>query len=307
MFDIIIIGGGPAGLTASIYALRAKKKVLLIEKMAIGGQAAQTNEIENYPGFEKISGIDLSIKMFDQAQKLGLEFVFSDIQSMDLTSEIKTIITFDGKYETKSVILCMGATAKQLEVANEKKFLGKGVSYCATCDGNFFKNKIVAVVGGGNSSLSEALYLSNIAQKVYLIHRREKFTAEKIIVNKVFSLAENTNPKIKILTNSVIQDIKGNDKVESITISNHKEKTEQNINVDGIFIAIGRKPDTAFLAKVINLDESGYIITDEEMKTNIEMIYAAGDIRKKGLKQIITACSDGAIAAMEIVEKLNKK
>ncbi|MBR4407954.1 MAG: thioredoxin-disulfide reductase [Clostridia bacterium] len=306
MYDIIIVGGGPAGLTASIYALRARKTVLLVEKMVIGGQVTQTDNIENYPGFESISGPELSMKMYEQAEKLGLKTVYSDVKSMQLEGDIKKVETFDGEFEAKAVILAMGAVARNLDIDSEREFRGKGVSYCATCDGNFYKNKVVAVVGGGNSSVGEALYLSNIASKVYLIHRREEFRAEKVIMQKVNEIAQTTG-KIEIITNSVVKDIEGNGKVESIILTNLAEKTENEIAVDGVFVAIGRKPDTGLLEGVIELDASGYIITDEEMKTNVKGVFAAGDVRKKGLKQIVTACSDGAIAATEAIEMLNKR
>ena len=306
MYDIIIVGGGPAGLTAAIYALRARRSVLLVEKMVIGGQVTQTDNIENYPGFESISGPELSMKMYEQAEKLGLKTVYSDVKSMSLEGDVKKIETFDGAFESKAVILAMGAVARSLDIDSEREFRGKGVSYCATCDGNFYKNKVVAVVGGGNSSVGEALYLSNLASKVYLIHRREEFRAEKVVMQKVNEIAETTG-KIEIITNTVVKDIEGNGKVESIILTNLAEKTEKEIPVDGVFVAIGRKPDTALLEGVVELDPSGYIITNEEMYTNVKGVFAAGDVRKKGLKQIVTACSDGAIAATEAVEYINKK
>lgn len=306
MYDIIIVGGGPAGLTAAIYALRARRSVLLVEKMVIGGQVTQTDNIENYPGFESISGPELSMKMYEQAEKLGLKTVYSDVKSMSLEGDVKKVETFDGAFESKAVILAMGAVARSLDIDSEREFRGKGVSYCATCDGNFYKNKVVAVVGGGNSSVGEALYLSNLASKVYLIHRREEFRAEKVVMQKVNEIAETTG-KIEIITNTVVKDIEGNGKVESIILTNLAEKTEKEIPVDGVFVAIGRKPDTALLEGVVELDPSGYIITNEEMYTNVAGVFAAGDVRKKGLKQIVTACSDGAIAATEAVEYINKK
>ena len=306
MYDIIIVGGGPAGLTAAIYALRARRSVLLVEKMVIGGQVTQTDNIENYPGFESISGPELSMKMYEQAEKLGLKTVYSDVKSMSLEGDVKKVETFDGAFESKAVILAMGAVARSLDIDSEREFRGKGVSYCATCDGNFYKNKVVAVVGGGNSSVGEALYLSNLASKVYLIHRREEFRAEKVVMQKVNEIAETTG-KIEIITNTVVKDIEGNGKVESIILTNLAEKTEKEISVDGVFVAIGRKPDTALLEGVVELDPSGYIITNEEMYTNVAGVFAAGDVRKKGLKQIVTACSDGAIAATEAVEYINKK
>lgn len=307
MYDIIIIGGGPAGLTASIYALRAKKSVLLIERMMVGGQVALTQHIENYPGFEMISGEELAMKMFNQAEKFGLKTVFTDVLDYDITGDIKKVKTAEGVFESKAIILAMGAVARQLDIASEKKFMGRGVSYCVTCDGNFYRDKVVAVVGGGNSSICEALYLANIAKKVYLIHRRDKFRAEDVQICKVNDLAKSSCSKIEILVNTVVQEIKGDSKVNGIVIRNVVDKTTKEIALDGVFVAIGRKPDTAILDGIIKLDESGYVLTDEDMKTNIEGVYSAGDVRKKGLKQIVTACSDGAISATEIVQWLNKK
>lgn len=307
MYDIIIIGGGPAGLTASIYALRAKKSVLLIERMMVGGQVALTQHIENYPGFEMISGEELAMKMFNQAEKFGLKTVFTDVLDYDITGDIKKVKTAEGVFESKAIILAMGAVARQLDIASEKKFMGRGVSYCVTCDGNFYRDKVVAVVGGGNSSICEALYLANIAKKVYLIHRRDKFRAEDVQICKVNDLAKSSCSKIEILVNTVVQEIKGDSKVNGIVIRNVVDKTTKEIALDGVFVAIGRKPDTAILDGIIKLDESGYVLTDEDMKTNIEGVYSAGDVRKKGLKQIVTACSDGAISATEIVQWLNRK
>lgn len=307
MFDIIIVGGGPAGLTAAIYALRARKSVCLIERMSVGGQVGLTNKIENYPGFESISGFELAEKMFQQATNFGLKTVFAEITNYELEGEIKKITTHDGVFEAKAVILAMGAVARTLDIASEKEFAGRGVSYCATCDGNFYKDKTVAVVGGGNSSLSAVLYLANIAKKVYLVHRREIFRAEEVQVQKVMSLTKGENAKVEFIPNSAIIDLDGNQKVEKMTVENLQNNSKNEYNIGAVFVAIGRRPDTGYLQGIITMNDGGYIITDENMKTNIEGVYAAGDVREKGLKQIVTACSDGAIAATEIVSYLNKK
>lgn len=305
LYDIIIVGGGPAGLTASIYALRAKKSVLLIEKMGIGGQVALTTTIENYPGFNLIDGVELASKMFEQASALGLEICFSDVTDYDITGYIKKITTYEGEICGKTIILCMGASAKPLDIKDEQKYIGKGISYCATCDGNFFKNKDIAIVGGGDSAIDETLYLANIVNKIYLIHRGEKFKNEEDVdFHKVLELTEGENPKITILRNSTISNVAGESKLEKITVENKVEKTNQEIQLDGIFVAIGRRPDTALLSDVINVDPFGYIITDEAMRTNIPGVYAAGDIRKKTLKQIVTACADGATATVDIITYL---
>lgn len=301
MYDTIIIGAGPAGLTAAIYALRAKKKVLMLERLFPGGQVAVTNVIENYPGFEKISGMELATKMFEQAVKLGLEIVYSEILEYDITGKIKKVRTHNNTYEAKTILLCLGAFAKQLEVENEQKFVGNGISYCATCDGNFFKDKTVAVIGGGNTSMEDVLYLYDIAEKIYLIHRRDTFKVEKEeILNKVKALSTDANSKIKIILNSVVTELKGENKLESIVIENKKDKEFEEIKVDGIFVAIGRKPDTDLLKGILELDAMGYIITNENMQTNINGVFAAGDVRHKTLRQIVTACADGAISSVSI-------
>lgn len=300
MYDTIIIGAGPAGLTAAIYALRAKKKVLMLERMLPGGQVAMTNLIENYPGFEKISGMELATKMFEQAVKLGLEIVYSDVLEYDITGNIKKVRTHNGTYESKTILLCLGAFAKQLEVENEQKFVGNGISYCATCDGNFFKDKTVAVIGGENTSIEDTLYLYDIVKKIYLIHRRDAFKVEEEALNRVQTLSTNPNSKIKILLNCAVTELKGNNKLESIIIENKKDKKLEEIKVDGLFVAIGRKPDTDLLKGILELDSMGYIITDENMKTNISGVFAAGDVRHKTLRQIVTACADGAISSVSI-------
>lgn len=307
MYDIIIVGGGPAGMTAAIYALRARKKVLMIEKLVIGGQVAITSLIENYPGFESITGQDLSEKMFAQANKYGLETVYADVVDYDLKGEIKKVVTHEGTFEGKSVILALGASARTLDVASEKEFAGRGISYCASCDGNFYKDKVVAVVGGGNSSLGAVLYLVNLAKKVYLIHRRETFKAEEVQIQKVMNLTKEKDAKVEFIPNATIQDLEGNGKVESMIVENLKTGETKEIAIDGVFVAIGRRPDTGFLQGMINLDEGGHIITDENMKTNIDGVYAAGDVRSGSLKQIVTAAADGAIAASRIVAYLNQR
>lgn len=300
MYDSIIIGAGPAGLTASIYALRARKKVLMLERMIPGGQVAMTNLIENYPGFERIAGIELATKMFEQATKLGLEIVYTDVLEYDLTGTVKKVRTHNGTFEAKTILLCLGAYAKQLEVENEQKYVGKGISYCATCDGNFFKDKTVAIIGGGKTSIEDTLYLYDIAKQIYVIHRRDTFKCEEDTLNKVKMLSELPDSKVKIILNSVVTELNGGDKLESIVIENKEKKTFEDLKVDGLFVAIGRKPDTDLLKGVLELDSSGYIITDEDMKTNINGVFAAGDVRHKTLRQIVTACADGAIASISI-------
>ncbi len=304
MYDIIVIGGGPAGLTTAIYALRAKKKVLLIERYSPGGQVAQTGKIENYPGFKSIDGMELASLMFDQALSLGLETVFSDVLDYELLGKIKKVKTYDGEFEGKTIVLAIGAVARQLDVENEKKFIGRGVSYCATCDGNFFKDKEVAVVGGGNTSFEDCLYLSDIVKKIYLIHRRDEFRGDRHTLEKLYKLERDD--KIEFVLNSTIKELNGDTKLESIVVENKMDKTTREIKVDGLFVAIGRRPDTTLLQEKISIDENGYIITDENMQTNIDGVYAVGDVRKKRLRQIVTACSDGAIASVDIIDYISK-
>ena len=304
MYDIIIIGGGPAGLTASIYALRAKKSVLLIERYAPGGQVAQTGKIENYPGFKSIDGLELSNLMFEQVSVLGLETIYTDVIKYDLLGKVKKVETYDGTFECKAVVLALGAVARQLDVENEKKFIGKGISYCATCDGNFFKDKNVAVVGGGNTSFEDCLYLADIVNKIYLIHRRDEFRGDKHTLLKLKEFEKVG--KIEFVLNSVVKALNGEDKLTSVVVENKIDKTLREIPVDGLFVAIGRRPDTSLIQDVVTLDENGYIITDENMRTNIDGVYAVGDVRQKRLRQIVTACSDGAISAVDIIDYISK-
>ena len=304
MYDIIIIGGGPAGLTASIYAMRAKKSVLLIERYAPGGQVAQTGKIENYPGFKSIDGLELSNLMFEQVSDLGLETIYTDVIKYDLLGKVKKVETYDGTFECKAVVLALGAVARQLDVENEKKFIGKGISYCATCDGNFFKDKNVAVVGGGNTSFEDCLYLADIVNKIYLIHRRDEFRGDKHTLLKLKEFEKVG--KIEFVLNSVVKALNGEDKLISVVVENKIDKTLREIPVDGLFVAIGRRPDTSLIQDIITLDENGYIITDENMRTNIDGVYAVGDVRQKRLRQIVTACSDGAISAVDIIDYISK-
>ena len=299
MYDIIIIGGGPAGLTSAIYALEANKSVLILEKMVEGGQVSNLFNITNYPGFENIDGFELSKRMKNQAISLGAEFKREEVVSANL--EEKTITTHKNTYITKNIIIASGAYAKPLDVENEKFYYGKGLSYCATCDGSFFKDKIVAVVGGGNSSIDDVLYLSNIASKIYLIHRREEFTANPKTLEKVKDLSKSG--RVEILTNSIVKKIIGNNKIEGIEIFDKKLNNKMLINVDGLFVAIGRKPDTEIFAQQLELDAGGFIITDALMRTNLKNVYAVGDVRNTPLRQIITACADGAVAVSTIVKE----
>lgn len=247
-------------------------------------------------------GGELAALMFEHATSLGAEVVYTDVLSYDLTGKIKTVRTHEGTFEGKTVILCMGASARQLNVEGEKKFIGRGVSYCATCDGKFFEGKDVAIVGGGNTSLEDALFLTNLCKKVYLIHRRDEFRGDSISANEILRKSTKENSNLVLILNSQVVGIEGDDKVASITISNKLTKQEAKLAVDALFIAIGRKPDTDLIEHVVSLDESGYILTSEKMETNVPGVYAAGDVRKTVLRQICTACADGAVASVSTNE-----
>lgn len=294
IYDLIIVGGGPAGLTAGIYACRARLKTLLLEKYVFGGQVATTFEIKNYPGFEDINGPDLIDKMLNQAKNCGLETVNDNVLDFDFRDEIKVVKTeFGGVYYSRSIILCMGADARKLGVKGEDKFKGMGVSYCAICDGALYKDKVVAVVGGGDSALEDASYLSSIAKKVYLIHRRNEFRGQEILQERVFNLVKDG--KIELVLSSEVSEVFGTNKVEGIKVHNFETNEVKNLALDGLFITVGRDPDTVSI-DAVEKDEKGYILTNEAMETNIKGVFAAGDCRKKELRQIVTACSDGAIA-----------
>ncbi len=303
VYEILIIGGGPAGLTAGIYGARSKRDTLIIEKLLPGGQAGLTDLVENYPGFpEGIEGPDLVKRMEEQAKKFGADILIDEIVDLKLDGEEKEVVGRSGIYRAKTVIISGGAEPRKLGVPGEKEFTGKGVSYCATCDGAFFENQDIAVVGGGDTAVQEAIYLTQFARKVTIIHRRDKLRATKILQERAFK-----NEKIDFLWNSVVTEILGNKRVEKIKVKNVKTGEEKIIEKDGIFIYIGLIPNTEYLKGKIDLSPDGYIITDEEMKTNLPGVYAAGDIRKKSLRQIVTAVADGAQAAMSAVKYIEER
>lgn len=295
MYDTIIVGAGIAGLTSAIYLLRADKKVLLIEKKNYGGQIIDSMEVENYPGFSKISGFDLATNIYNQVKGLGGKIKYEEVISI---TPFKKVITNKGEYESRSIILATGAMPKRLNLDLEEQLIGKGISYCATCDGGFYKNQEVAVVGGGNTALEDALYLSNLCKKVYLIHRREEFRGEEKFT-KLLKEKEN----VEIIYNSTIEKIHGENFLSSIDIIS-KEKKIRNLKVKGMFVAIGRIPCNENFKSLIELDPNGYIKSCD-CKTNIEGIFVAGDTREKELRQLTTAASDGAIAATCAIEYLN--
>lgn len=295
MYDIIIVGAGPAGLTAAIYARRANKKVLVLEANTYGGQIINTQKVENYPVNPGISGFDFATKLYNQTKELGAEIKFEKVTNITE----KEVTTTKETYKTKTIILATGRDNRKLNIEKEKELTGKGISYCATCDGAFYKDKIVAVNGGGNTAVEDAIYLSDIAQTVYLIHRRDKFKAEEILINQ---LKEKQN--IKIIMNTKITKLNGENKLESIDITNEKNETK-TLNTDGLFIAVGQVPETENFKKIINIDEKGYVIASEDCKTNIKNIFVAGDTRTKKLRQLVTATSDGAVAATEAIKYIN--
>lgn len=302
-YDVIIIGSGPAGLTAAIYAKRAQLNLVVIEKAGLsGGQIINTYEIDNYPGSPGINGFDLSVRFREHADKLGAEFVSGEVTDFTLDGEIKIITMDDGKqYKAKSVIIATGGAPRHLDAPGEEKLSGMGVSYCATCDGAFFKNKAVAVAGGGDVAVEDAIFLARICKQVYVVHRRDQFRASKSLVTKLLAY-EN----VTILWDSVINKINGEDRVESIDITNVKTNVSHTYEVAGAFIAVGYSPASQSFKNVVATDDRGYIIAGENCETNIPGIYAAGDVRTKELRQIITAAADGANAITAVEKYLNQ-
>lgn len=292
IYDLVIIGGGPAGYTAALYASRAGLDSVLIEKLSAGGQMALTGEIDNYPGFEEgVDGLTLGFKMQQGAERFGAVTEYAEVLSVDFGEEIKRIETTSGTFLGKTVIVSTGANPRELGLSNEAQLMGRGVHYCAHCDGRFYKNKTVVVVGGGNSAAADALYLSRLAEKVILVHRRDKLRATKIYHEPLMK-AEN----IEFMWNSSVREILAENRVNGVVIKNKETGDETEIPCDGVFVSIGRKPATQFLNGALDLDEGGYIVADESTKTNVEGVYAVGDVRTKALRQIVTAVADGAVA-----------
>ena len=296
MYDIIIIGEGPAGLTASIYGKRNNKKVLVLEASAYGGQIINTLDIENYPVEEHISGFDFATKLYNQAKNLGANIVFEKAVEIHDLGDHKEVVTNKNTYSCKAIILATGSENRKLGLEKEDSLVGKGVSYCATCDGAFYRKKRVAVVGGGNTALEDALYLSDLVEKVYLIHRRDTFRGEESTVSL---LKEKEN--VEFVYNSQVTKLNANEKLESIEVTN-KEGNVQTIPVDGLFVAVGRIPENQNFASLIKLDDAGYVVAGENCHTNVEGIFVAGDNRQKEVRQLVTATSDGAVAAVEAVK-----
>jgi|SRR5690554_6801721 thioredoxin reductase (NADPH) len=294
MLDVIIIGGGLAGLTAGLYANRAGLSTLLFEKMFVGGQAATTYLIENYPGFEEpISGPDLSMKVESHARKFGLEIQYDEVTKIEMEGQVKRVHTENRVYESRTLIIATGAEPKTLGLAKEDEFRGRGVSYCATCDGLFYKDKDVVVVGGGDTAVEDAEFLAQYVNKVYLVHRRDSFRANKTSSDRVMA-----NDKIKVIWDTVVEEILGDENVTGVGIRNLKTGEKSQLKADGMFVAIGIVPNNDLVKGQLKQTEAGFVLTDENMKTDIAGVFAAGDIRQKPLWQLVTAVSDGAIAAV---------
>jgi len=302
-YDLIIVGSGPAGLSASIYAERAEVNTLVIEKNYIsGGQIVNAYEVDNYPGLPGINGFDMGMKFRDHAEKLGATFLQTEVTGILIEEEQKIVQTLRGDFESKCVIIATGARQRLLGVSGEKEFIGKGVSYCATCDGTFFKNKTVVVVGGGDVAVEDAIFLSRLCVKVYVVHRRDKFRAAKTLQNKLLSLAN-----VEVLWDSVTEEIKGEAQVNEIVIRNVKDNLIQKLRAAGVFIAIGNSPNSNEFRGLVDMDEAGYIIAGEDGVTSTSGIFTAGDVRTKRLRQVITAASDGASTITSVQDYLTSK
>lgn len=298
-FDVIIIGGGPAGLSCALYTARANLKTLVLEGTGVGGQVNYTYEVDNYLGFSG-TGAELSEKMRSQVESFGVTFLSEKVREIaDWDKEIKTVTTRRNTYRAKAIVIATGANPRLLGVDGEERLKGAGVSYCATCDGAFFKDKTAMVVGGGNTALEDAVYLAKFCPKVYLVHRRDGFRANAQLQEKIKNL-----PNICVKTNAVVEKIQGDMAVKSVVLRNTLSSKISVVDTDAVFVAIGRNPETTLVADKLVLDNSGYIVTDENMRTNVDGVYAIGDVRNTPLRQIVTAAADGAVAANDIVQKL---
>lgn len=296
IFDIAIIGAGPAGMTAALYGMRAGMAVVLLEKSFPGGQMVSSNYIENYPGFMGISGAELAQNM--KKQLTDITYKTAEVLQMDLSGDIKTITTKKEEFLAKNVVIATGANPKKLGFANEEKLTGRGVSYCATCDGAFYRNKTTTVIGGGNTALEDALYLANFCEQVNLVHRRNEFRGDSSTLQKI-----KENPKIKIYTEYVAKELIGEDRLCEVVLEHTVTKERVALQTDGLFVAIGYQPNVAFLPEGLLKNETNEIITDKNLMTNLDDVYAIGDVRRKDLRQIVTACSDGA----EVISAIRRK
>lgn len=301
-YDVIIIGGGAAGLAASIYSVRAMLKTLVIERQALGGQILLTGEIENYPGFpEPIDGPELAMLYQKQAERFGVQFEYDTVVSLDVSGVIKRVICEESEYLAKTVIITSGGEHNKLEVPGEDHYSGKGVSYCATCDGNFFRDMDVTVVGGGDAAMDEGLYLTRMTKSVTVIHRRDELRASKILQQRAFD-----NPKMKFIWNSVVEEIKGNGVVESMTLKNLTTGELSQHQTEGVFVFIGFHPVNEFMQGVVDLDNAGHVITNLQMETNLPGVFAAGDVRQFSDRQLANAVGDGVAAALAAYRYINE-
>ena len=300
MYDIIIIGAGPAGLTAAIYARRALKNILILEAKTYGGQIISTTEIENYPVAPHISGVEFATKLYQQVTDLGAEIIYEKVINLNDHGDFKEVITPQNTYTAKAVIIATGSDNRKLGLPNETDLVGKGVSYCATCDGAFYKGKTVAVVGGGNAAIEDALYLANIAAKVYLIHRRDQLNGDEVTISRL-----KNQKNVELIFNSHVTQLIANQHLEQVQIMHH-DGSSRTLDVSGLFIAVGRIPENQNFAKIIHLDQFGYIQAGEDCRTNVNGIFAAGDNRVKTVRQLVTATGDGAVAATHAIQYLSK-
>ncbi len=300
--DIIIIGGGTAGMTAALYALRAGNTIEIFENYVHGGQIIVSHEVENYPALPGITGADFAIKLFEQVEKLGMNMRYETINQVDLEGNPKTVTTNKGTYAAQTVIIATGSMRKTLKVKGESKFSGRGVSYCATCDGAFHQGKPVAVVGGGNTALEDAIFLAKTSSVVYLINRESDFSGDDLLIETV-----QATPNIEILRQSQVMEIKGDQMVTGISVMDAAANTIRTLTVSGVFIAVGVAPNSNLFEGILNIDDKGYLIAGEDCHTNLPGVYAAGDCRTKGLRQLVTAAADGAVAATEANRYIIKK
>ncbi len=303
MYDMIIVGAGPAGLTAALYAARAGMSALVLERIFAGGQIARAHMVENYPGFpEGLSGVEVGMKFKEQAERHGAKIEIAEVTDYKLSGDEKVIVTASGEYSAKTVVLAMGARFKSLGLRSEKKYVGRGVSYCATCDGAFFRGRDVAVIGGGNTALEDALYLTSFCSRISVVHRRDALRGEKALQKAAMS-----SEKIEFVWNCELDEVLGGDTVTAIRIRNNQSGELRELPVSGVFIAIGQTPETSQLKGLVDMDESGYILTDGGMRTSLPGVFAAGDIVQKPLRQVITAAADGAVAISSAQSYLHEK
>jgi len=303
VYDLVIVGGGPGGLTAGLYGSRANMKTVVIEKYLPGGQIANTEEVEDYPGFEHIAGGELATKMANHAMKFGLEIVSDEVVEVRSEGEYRKVAMGAGgdSYIGKAMVICTGGSPVHLNVPGEKEFSGRGVSYCAICDGAFFKNQVIAVVGGGDAAVEEGMFLTKFGSKIILIHRRDKLRAQKVIQERAFK-----NLKMEFLWDSVVQSVNGDSKVRSLTIKNVKTGQESNLETGAVFVFVGFRPNSGMLPADVKKTEQGYIVTDKNMETSIPGIFACGDVRDQLVRQITNAVGDGTTAAMAAVYRIEK-